>query len=380
MSNEPAGNTRRVDGGAGCGVWGGPNVLGLTEGLRYSASSKVANGIWYFRNAAGINANFSMKSKMTVVINGEETNWTAVLIGVPQGSVLGSLLFLIYVNELPDIIESSVRMFADDTKPWRKIQNEEDEQILQQDLDRLENWSETWLLKFNASKCKVMQIGRKRNVNYHLRSGMDIVNLTETEMEKDLGVWIDKDLKWSHQCRKAASKAMSVLGMIKRSFKHIDVESFKILYNTYIRPHLEYCVQVWNPYHKNDIECLEKVQRRATKLIRALAKTPYEERLQKLGLFTLERRRMRGDLIEPYKILHGLENVDEHTFFKKTTGNLRGHSLKLYHKPVRLGVRKFFFSQRIVDNWNRLPEEAVSAWSLSTFKKKLDNWMDRNRH
>src|SRR6218665_2440507 len=135
------------------------------------------------------------------------------------------------------------------------------------------------------------------------------------------------------------------------------------------------CVQVWNPYHKKDIECLEKVQRRATKLIRALAKAPYEERLQKLGFFTLERR-MRSNLIETYKILHGLENVDEHTFFKKTPGNLRGHSLKLYHKPVRLGIRKFFFSQRIVDNWNRLPEEAVSASSLRAFKKKLDNWMD----
>src|SRR6218665_1357977 len=107
------------------------------------------------------------------------------------------------------------------------------------------------------------------------------------------------------------------------------------------------CVQVWNPYHKKDIECLEKVQRRATKLIRALAKAPYEERLQKLGFFTLERR-MRSNLIETYKILHGLENVDEHTFFKKMPGNLRGHSLKLYHKPVRLGIRKFFFSQRIV--------------------------------
>jgi len=92
----------------------------------------------------------------------------------------------------------------------------------------------------------------------------------------------------------------------------------------------------WNPYHKKDIECLEKVQRRATNLIQALAKVPYEKRLQKLGLFTLERRRMRGDLIETYKILHGLESVDEHPFFKKTPGNLSVHSLKLYHKPVRL--------------------------------------------
>ena len=106
-------------------------------------------------------------------------------------------------------------MFADDTKLWK------------------------------CKDIKVMQIGRKGNVNYHLGSGMDIVNLTEAhKMEKDLGVWIDKDFKWSHQCRKAASKAMSVLGMIKQSFKHIDIESFKILYSTYIRPHLEYCVQV----------------------------------------------------------------------------------------------------------------------------------------
>ena len=112
---------------------------------------------------------------------------------------------------------------------------------------------------------------------------------------------------------------------------------------------------------------------------KALAKVPYEERLQKLDIFTLERRRMSGDLIETYKIVHSLKNVDEHTFFKKTTGNLRGHSLKLYQKPVRLGIRKFFFSQRIVDNWNRLPEEAVSALSLSAFKN-LDSWMDRNRH
>src|SRR6218665_4018006 len=313
MSNEPAGNTRGVGGGAGRGVRGGRNLLGLPEGLRYSASSKVAKqtkGIWYFRNAAGMDPELFNESQ-----NEGGDKWRRNQLGCSsqRGSTRFSaraLLFLIYVNELPDIIESSVRMFADDTKLWRKIQNEEDEQILQQDLDRLENWSETWLLKFNASKCKVMQIGRKRNVNYHLRSGMDIVNLTETEMEKDLGVWIDKDLKWSHPCRKAASKAMSVLGMIKRSFKHIDVESFKILYNTYIRPHLEYCVQVWNPYHKNDIECLEKVQRRPTKLIRVLAKVSYEERLQKLGLFTLERRRMRGDLIETYKILYGLRNVD----------------------------------------------------------------------
>jgi len=154
---------------------------------------------------------FLTNRKMRVVLNGHKTDWAAVLSGVPQGSVLGPLLFFIYVNEIPDIIESSVKMFADDTKLWRTIQSEEDEQILQHDLDRLEDWSKEWLLKFNASKCKVMQIGRKKTVNYQLRDGMDSVNLEETEMEKDLGVWISKDLKWSHQCRNLQARQWQFL-------------------------------------------------------------------------------------------------------------------------------------------------------------------------
>jgi hypothetical protein len=204
-------------------------------------------------------------------------------------------------------------------------------------------------------------------------------DLAETTVEKDLDVWISNDLKCSHQCNKAASKAMSVLGIIKRNFNHLNLESFKILYNSYVRPHLEYCDQAWRPYLKKYIECLEKIQRRATKMVYCLKNFSYEVRLKMLGLYSLERRRLRGDLIETYKILNHKENISDKIFFKKSvTDHLRGHSLKLFKLRSRIDVRKFSFSQRIVDTWNRLPEQIVRAPSLDTFKNRVDNWMDKD--
>jgi len=132
----------------------------------------------------------------------------------------------------------------------------------------LESWSKKWLLSFNTDKsCKVMNSGAVDNGQYFLHEKNKQAELLCCENEKDLGVWLSKQLKWSKQCSSAANKAMSVLGMIKRSFSYISTESFKILYNTYVRPHPEYCVQVWNPYLKKDLVCLEKIQRRATKLV-----------------------------------------------------------------------------------------------------------------
>jgi len=144
--------------------------------------------------------------------------------------------------------------------------------------------------------------------------------------------WITSDLKPSRQCAQASQKAMSVLGMIKRNFRRITVHDFKILYNSYVRPHLEYCIQAWYPYLVSDISSLEQVQRRATKLVQGLKNRPYQERLKILGLYSLEQRRLRGDLIEMYKILTGKENIDYTQFFTLAPPhhNTRGHSLRLY--------------------------------------------------
>mgnify|MGYP003402868569 FL=1 len=125
---------------------------------------------------------------------------------------------------------------------------------------------------------------------------------------------------------------MSVLGMIRRTFPFVDVDGFKLLYNVYIRPHLEFCVQAWSPYFKKDIDCMEKVQHRATKMVYGFGNLKYEERLERLNLFSLQYRRMRGDMIETYKIISGLEDVNSSQFFVSSSmDNLHGHSLKLYN-------------------------------------------------
>ncbi|MFZ2537548.1 MAG: hypothetical protein WAX04_01440 [Oscillospiraceae bacterium] len=279
---------------------------------------------------------------------------------------------MLYVNDLPDIVKCGVKMFADDTKIWNKVKDIGDKDRLQNDLDNLDLWSSKWLLKFNVDKCKMMSLGHTLGTEYTLGGKV----LQNTEEEKDLGVWISSNLKPSLQCSKAALKAKSVLACIKRTFSSITIDSFKILFNTYIRPHIEYCVQVWNPFLKKDIEILENVQRRATKMVKALGKMSYEERLAKLKLFPLSYRRKRGDMIEVFKIMNGIDNIDREAFFSDSvTKNLRGHSCKLYHRQVRLQLRQGFFSQRVVSLWNSLPQFVVESTSVDMFKGRLDKFV-----
>ena len=318
--------------------------------------------------------NFLTLRTTRVGVRGYFSDWFQVLSGVPQGSVLGPLLFLLFVNELPSWIVNSMRMFADDTKVWAYIRSTEDSQSLQKDLDNLTTWSKEWLLHFNPDKCKVMHIGHKFDTKYYMMDDTRKVELQSVSVEKDLGVFTTDNLKPSLQCQKAAAKARSVLGMVRRNFRKLNVNGFLLVYKSYIRPHLEYCVQAWSPYHQKDIQCLESVQRAATKLVPSLRKLSYEDRLNRLGLTTLYQRRIRGDLIETYKILTGKVNVASDNFFRLHTNshNTRGHSLKLSVQRSRLDVRKNFFSLRVVRIWNGLPQDVVNSTSVTMFKKRLD--------
>ena len=165
-----------------------------------------------------------------------------------------------------------------------------------------------------------------------------------------------------------------MIGLIRISFECIDTEMFLNLYNSLVRPLLEYCVQAWSPHLERDITLLENVQRRATKIVKDLRNVEYPERLKKLKLTKLEDRRNRGDMILTYRLLNGLEGIEYSKFFTldRNPYNLRGHSKKLHKPGPNLDVRKYFFSHRVIDKWNGLTEEEVSAPNTRTFKLRYD--------
>jgi len=312
--------------------------------------------------------------KQRVSINGSLSEWLPVRSGIPQGSVLGPVLFIIYINDLPDLVKNFAMLFADDTKIYAQVNNEYEHRSLQDDLSRLMQWSEKWQLSFNAAKCKVLHYGRNnRHFEYSMGNGQAKVTLQSAEEEKDLGVIFTTDLKFSRHIATAANKANRIVGIIRRSFRYLDKPMLAQLYKSLIRSHLEYANTVWCPMKQADIDHLERVQRRATKLITVMKDLSYPERLRTLKLPTLVYRRARGDMIEVYKILHNLvDSTDQSPLHLADQGATRGHSFKLQKRYCRTALRAHAFSQRVVDKWNSLPEAVVSSPTLNAFKNSLD--------
>ena len=237
---------------------------------------------------------FLQGRRQRVRVEEEFSSWVPVKSGIPQGSVMGPLLFVVFINDMPDMIDSMCLLFADDAKVYREIASQEDKEILQRDLDKLTEWSVTWQLPFNVDKCKSLHIGTK---NEHHIYNMGEKCLEQVKQEKDLGIVIDDELKFHKQTAAAIKKANGVLGVIKKSFALLDETTLPMLYKTLVRPHLEYGNVIWGPFYKEDIKAIEKVQRRATKMVPALKDMSYNQRLHELELPSLAHRRMRGDMI-----------------------------------------------------------------------------------
>ena len=228
---------------------------------------------------------------------------------------------------------------------------------------------------FNLGKCKCLHT---RNGNLDVNYKMGDTGLGTTVKEKDLGVTISADMKVSEQCGIAASESNKMFGLIRGNITYKNKRLIIPLYKAIVRPHLEYCIQAWRPYRKKDIDTLERIQRRATKLIPKLRDLSYEERLKECGLTNLETRRLRGDQIEVLTILNGYENIDRNMFFSlKKDSRTRGHEVKLVKGQCRLDIRKYSFSQRTINEWNKSSTDCITSSSVNMFTNKLDTYLRR---
>jgi len=298
--------------------------------------------------------------------------------------VLGPIFFAIFINDLDVSINSThgafLSKFADDTKLGREISTTQDCHRLQAALDDLVAWSKEWGMELHAQKSIVVHFGRK---NPEFIYKIDNVPLQTTEAARDLGVKVQNDCDSSPHICEITKKAHGLLSQLKRAFSYRDSKVLPRIFTTFVRPTLEYAVQVWNPSKIGDVQALEKVQRRALRLVTDQGHMPYETKLQALGLPTLEARRRRGDLLEVFKILNGFSFLKVDEFFSHVQDR---HELKtrsytndnLVMEKCTLNVRKNFFSCRVINDWNSLPKHVRESCTINEFKNNYDEFLNNS--
>jgi len=319
---------------------------------------------------------FLTRRSQQVVLEGAHSSPADVLSGVPQGTVLGPLLFLAFINDLPDVVRSSsTRLFADDSLLFREVCNVQDQALLQADLDRLAEWENTWQMSFNASKCNTIRFSPSRrypllNSQYSLHGQI----LETVSSGKYLGVTMQDDLSWSRHMDSVAARANRTVGFLRRNFRDCSTKVRSATYTSMARPTLEYASSVWDPHKQKDIQLLEKVQRRAARY----ACNNYHDRspgavtrlLQQLQWDSLEQRRHHNRLSALYKIQNGLVDLQLTRFCQPSDSRTRGAN-RLRQEFVSHPALRHSFFPRTISEWNRLPITTTSASSLEAFRHRL---------
>ena len=312
-----------------------------------------------------------------VVINGKSSTWRQVTSGVPQGSILGPILFAIYINDLEENIEDTVSLlkkFADDTKLAQQINSEADKAALQSCLNQLWNWTDVWGMKFNTKKCHVLHLGKN---NPHFTYSLGNSQLDSVTEERDIGVIMTGNLKPSRHCENVVHTANRVLNQVLKTFSYRNKHVLPKIFTTYVRPYLEFAAPAWNPWLEGDIKMIEQVQIKMVNQIQGLQGSTYTEKLVELGLDSLQTRRAKLDLIQTYKIVHNHDRVEKDTWFKLINidrphrTRLAQAGLCLESKRAKTDLRANFFSHRVIRMWNSLPPDWRKSGSVAAFKFKL---------
>ena len=311
-----------------------------------------------------------------VAINGSLSDLLPVVSGVPQGSILGPLLFIIYINDLPSMVHySSVLLFADDTKCAKSIASQTDCQLLQNDLDSLSSWSLKWNLPFNEIKFRLLQFSSNTNNephSYYINGQV----ISPSTSHKDLGVLFNNSLSWEDHHSLIVSRAYKQLNLLKRTFTFHHVSARKNLYLSLVRSQLSYCSLVWRPCQIKHIEILERVQRRATKFILNYAKLDYKSRLLQLHLFPLMFWFELADilfLVKSFKCPSTRLKISEYISFSST--KTRSSSfLKLSCHSTKSNLSRHFYFNRVCRLWNALPQIDLSL-SFQSVKVKIEEFL-----
>jgi len=302
------------------------------------------------------------------VLKSSISKWRSVTSGVPQGSVLGPVMFNIFINGIDSKIECTLSKFADDTKLSGMVDTPERWDVIQRDLDKLERWACVNLYEIPQGQVQGSAHGLG-NTLYQYRLGDEGVE--SRPAEKDLGVLMDEKLDNSHPCVLAAQKANCILGCIRRSTASRSREVILPLCSGETPPGV--LCPAPEPTARERHGPVGVGQRRATKTIRGLEHFSCEDMLRELGLFSKEKKRLQGDVIAAFQYLKGAYRKDgENLFSKACCDRTRSNGFKLREGRFRLYIRKKFFTMRVVKHWDGLPREAVEAPSLETFKARLD--------
>lgn len=318
-------------------------------------------------------SNFLRERTVKVQVDGSFSSPSNVISGVPQGSCIGPLLFIIFINDIVQNIPKDVfaGIYADDLKMYARHQ---DSAKLQNAIDMVYDWSVSWNMRFAEKKCSVMQYGNSKNtINFYLNG----VLLNKVDTMRDLGILMRPNLLFDKHIENLVLKAESRVNNILRCFKCTDISFLLKAFTTFVLPLLESDSEVWNPISPGLINALEKVQRNYTRrlFMRArLPETSYKDRLEFLGLESLERRRSLRDICFLFKVFHELTIIDVSTSFTRAplTLNLRNNHTSRLALPFQITEKKrSTFSSRAIPVWNKLDSDIVSSESLEIFKKKV---------